>query len=156
MEIGERWVYRALLEDPIVEVRVEAIGTKRPPRIKVAFLSDKFEGCVDWVSPARLKVPWSERAQYVEREQRWALLRGAGSSMSAPDDVASQDVFDLFVDRTIALRLTGPALRNSVTEIYDWASLVSITGLGEQDLTSSLDIRELLRRLTPNGTRRLF
>jgi hypothetical protein len=142
MEIGERWAYRARLEYPIEEVRVKAIGTKKPPRVKVAFLGDDSEGRVDWVSPARLKVPWSERAQYVERERRWALLRGAGSSMSASDDVASQDVFDLFLDRTVTERLTGPALRKSVTAVHDWQSLTRIANLEKQDLISPLDIHE--------------
>ena len=142
MEIGERWVYRARLEYPIEEVRVEAIGTKKPPRVKVAFLGDESEGRVDWVSPARLKVPWSERTPYVEREWKWALLRGAGSSMSASDDMASQDVFDLFLDGTVTERLTGPALRKSVTAVHDWQSLESITGVSQQELTSPLDVHE--------------
>ena len=77
MEAGETWAYRARQQDAVTPVRVLKLGTARPPRLKVKFLDDQFEGREDWVSPARLKVLWDERGPWVAKDKRWRTARDA-------------------------------------------------------------------------------
>ncbi|MEV0376034.1 hypothetical protein AB0I10_41105 [Streptomyces sp. NPDC050636] len=56
------------------EVEVLKVGTGRPKRVKIRHLAEEAEGQVEWVSPARLRVPWNEVDAWLEREARLAEL----------------------------------------------------------------------------------
>lgn len=60
MRIGEEWAYRAKQRDPLVQVQIRRIGTKRPPRGLIRFIEDEHEGREEWGSPAGLKTTWDK------------------------------------------------------------------------------------------------
>ncbi len=60
MNIGEHWAYRTTA-GTWEEVVILALGKERkPPRARVEFLDDRFEGLRDWVLVKRLETPWGE------------------------------------------------------------------------------------------------
>ena len=85
MNRGESWAYRARATDAVVPVEVLAIGTARPPRVRVRHLLDEAEGREEWVPPARLKVLWSDVEPWLAREERWEAVRRASREV---DDTA--------------------------------------------------------------------
>jgi hypothetical protein len=70
-QAGQAWAYRARQVDDVVEVEVLKFGTKRPARVLVRFVEERFEGRQEWVPPARLKVPWAAVDNFRQREARW-------------------------------------------------------------------------------------
>jgi hypothetical protein len=44
MEEGEHWAYRSNRIGKFAEVTIKAIGTKRPPRVKILWVDDTYEG----------------------------------------------------------------------------------------------------------------
>lgn len=101
MEPGESWGYRARGIDPLVEVRVERLGTKKPSRALVAFVDESFEGKQEWVPPARLKVPWDEAGEYQAREARWKRVASAGPPREDPRNFAASEILDEFLDEEL-------------------------------------------------------
>jgi hypothetical protein len=92
---GDRWAYRARSVDDLDEVEVVRFGSKRPLRVLVRFIDTKHEGREDWVSPARLKVPWANRLAFLEHERRWDAVREPSPwDRYDPALNAAQDVFD--------------------------------------------------------------
>ncbi|GAA2341117.1 hypothetical protein [Dactylosporangium salmoneum] len=85
MEVGEEWAYRARGNEPLVRVVVIRLGRQRPPRVLVRFLDAELKGREEWVSPARLKVPWAGVAAFRRAEQAWDAV--AGASEQAVDSV---------------------------------------------------------------------
>jgi hypothetical protein len=71
---GEAWAYRARQADPLGEVVVMKIGSRRPIRVLVRFVDPSFEGLEDWVPPARLKVLWTD-VEAFERPPTARLVR---------------------------------------------------------------------------------
>jgi hypothetical protein len=102
MEPGESWAYRARGVDPLVEVRVVRQGAQKPARVLVRFIGDEFEGKEEWVPPARLKVLWSEAAEFQAREERWARVSAVGPGQEDPRDYAASEIFDEYVDSELA------------------------------------------------------
>ncbi|WP_094287078.1 hypothetical protein [Mycobacterium lehmannii] len=56
--MGEFWAYRVRRIEEVVQVDVLKLGTQRPSRVLVRWVDETFEGCQEWVPPARLKVRW--------------------------------------------------------------------------------------------------
>lgn len=102
MEPGESWAYRARGIDPLVEVHVVRQGVQKPARVLVRFVGDEFEGKEEWVPPARLKVLWSEAAEYQAREQRWSRVSSAGPDSEDPRHYAAGEILDEFLDSGLA------------------------------------------------------
>lgn len=102
MEPGESWAYRARGVDPLVEVRVVRQGAQKPARVLVRFVADEFEGKEEWVPPARLKVLWSQAAEFQAREERWARMCAVGPGQEDPRDYAASEIFDEYVDSELA------------------------------------------------------
>jgi hypothetical protein len=73
--VGERWAYREKSGASAVEVEVRRIGKSRPPRVRVRFVDDEFEGREEWVPEARLKVQWKDVVGWQAREDRWDAVR---------------------------------------------------------------------------------
>lgn len=119
---GERWAYRARTGDPLVEVEVLKLGVKRPPRVLVGFLDDAFEGLKDWVSPARLKVPWREVSAFMAREERWNRVFASCPPQDSPEEGAASQVFDILIDPSLA-RLAYKA--NGVARVADVGGLAA-------------------------------
>lgn len=95
MELGERWAYRAAPYDgPVSEVEVLKEGTQRPLRVKVRFVAEEAEGREEWVSPARLRVPWEQKTTWLEQQRRWAELTSDGPLEEEVDFVAASLVFE--------------------------------------------------------------
>jgi hypothetical protein len=93
--VGQRWGYRGKQTEPVTCVEVKRLGTGRPPRVLIKFVGDEFEGREEWVSPARLKVLWTNVDAWRENEQRWANLRDASDRIrDTPEDDALWMVID--------------------------------------------------------------
>lgn len=101
MEPGQAWGYRARGVDPLVEVRVLRLGTNRPARVLVAFVDDAFEGKEEWVPPARLKVPWSDAAEFEAREDRWNRVASVGPAQEDPRSYAASEIVDEYLDEEL-------------------------------------------------------
>ncbi|MBX7554371.1 hypothetical protein K1Y78_42130 [Streptomyces sp. tea 10] len=81
MEAGERWAYRAAPHHgPVEEVEVLKIGSQRPLRIKVRFVSEEAEGREEWVPSARLRIRWQDKDTWLARDNQWNEL-----TRDAPD-----------------------------------------------------------------------
>src|SRR4051812_47720627 len=92
--VGDRWGYRARQRDPLAEVEVLAVGTKRPPRVHVSFIDESFEGKEAWVPPARLKAPWNKAATWLAHEARWlAVVEASDDFVDSPFEGAVELVF---------------------------------------------------------------
>jgi hypothetical protein len=99
---GEAWAYRARYRDPLVQVVVEKIGSRRPPRILVRFIDPEFEGLEDWIPPARLKVPWADAADYEARERRWDAVLATSEEADEREIDAAGTVLEKLVPEVIA------------------------------------------------------
>jgi hypothetical protein len=122
MEIGEVWAYRARSLDPLVGVEVLRHGTKKPARALVRFVDIEFEGRQEWVPPGRLKVLWSEVAEFIADEARWEAVT-AESPRDTPEASAAWLVFDLVVDEELAVleSYRAPYLRVvNAQALADW------------------------------------
>ena len=128
MEAGEHWAYRARLTDPLTEVRVEAIGLKRPSRTKVTFLSDAYEGRSVWVVSCQLKVRWTERDAYESAGRAWQELRKPSSAMADTDEEVISQVFRSFMPRSV-LDSTRKRSDVGIVLVKDWTAFSRITGL---------------------------
>lgn len=94
---GEAWAYRARQVDPLVEVVVMKIGSRRPIRVLVRFVDPSFEGLEEWVPPARLKVPWAGVEAFEAKERRWTAVLAAFGE----DDERQADAAGIVFDRLI-------------------------------------------------------
>ncbi|WP_437773514.1 hypothetical protein [Arthrobacter sp. KNU40] len=132
MEPGESWAYRARGVDPLVEVRVVRQGTQKPARVLARFVSDEFEGKEEWVPPARLKVLWSQAAEFRAREERWARMCAVGPGQEDPRDYAASEIFDEYVDNELA---TINYRRGASITIKQKEALAERLGLRVEQLT---------------------
>lgn len=102
MEIAECWAYRARGTDPLVEVRLLKIGTRKPARVLVQFVADEYEGHQEWVSPARLKVLWSAAEEFAAREKRWDAICDGHQIRDTAEEYAAHVVFESLIDPAFA------------------------------------------------------
>jgi hypothetical protein len=116
VEVGENWGYRARGIDPLVEVEVHRIGTQKPARVLVRFVSSDFEGREEWVPPARLKVPWKEAPAFAEREARWDAVDTDPNLRDTSEEYAIDVVFREVINDSLAsvnYRMPGSAARRA-------------------------------------------
>lgn len=77
--VGDRCGYRQKGADPLVEVELLKIGQEqknpRTRRVFIRWVDDEFEGREQWVPAIRLKVPWADAVELMEKERRWAGIR---------------------------------------------------------------------------------
>jgi hypothetical protein len=83
LAVGQEWAYRANAKQPLTRVRVTKLGTQKPPRAKVYFLDDRFEGREKWAASGRLKAPWDQAGQWQAREDKRAAIEAASSASLA-------------------------------------------------------------------------
>lgn len=139
MDVGEHWAYRARRGEPMAEVRLERIGEQRPPRVRVAFLGDDFEGRIEWVPPSRLKTPWGARDDYIAGEQAWAALREPSKAMTNIDDDLINHVFGRYLGGDVISRPHGANSRG-ITVVRDWPLLEARTGLSRDEVRHPAEI----------------
>jgi hypothetical protein len=134
-ELGELWGYRARSRDELACVKVLKVGTKRPPRIKIRFVDDQYEGREDWVPPTRLKVRWEDRARFFAAEQRWHAVEDA--SAQAVDTIEAKTC-SLVFDHLKAINYIDwrSADRSAVLWTEDLDAFEAETGLKREDLLS--------------------
>jgi len=79
ISVGEHWGYRISDADALTEVVVRSINNSKPARVEIVYAAIP-ESLVDSVPPSRLKVLWSERTGFLQREAQWRAIS------STPDD----------------------------------------------------------------------
>ena len=126
MNAGEAWAYRARTADPLVEVKIVRIGSRRPARILARFVAPEFEGREDWIPPARLKVPWTQAAEFTARERRWTAIGNVAQIDRTPEHHASSWVFSELIDPSLAS--TDANKHAGVSRIHDVAGLCEALG----------------------------
>lgn len=106
VEVGQRWAYRKGARDAVACVDVIRVGSSRPPRVRVRFIDDEYEGREDWVPPGRLKVLWENVDSWQAAEDRWAALRDISADVRAtPEEDAAGWILDTLPDWNYAHRL---------------------------------------------------
>jgi hypothetical protein len=100
--VGEDWAYRHRARDAVTCVEVTKVGTARPPRVKVRFLDDVFEGREEWVPPSRLKVLWAEVDAWLAREARWDAVSAPSDGVDDTAEFwAAETVFEVVSDEDV-------------------------------------------------------
>lgn len=134
-EPGEFWGYRIRARGELACVRVLKVGTKRPPRVKIRFVDDQYEGREDWVPPPRLKIRWEDRASFFAAEQRWHTVEDA--SAEAVGTLEANTCILVF-DHLKALQYIDwrSADRCAVLRTKDLGAFEAETGLKRKDLLS--------------------
>ena len=130
--VGQAWAYRARHQDPLVQVIVVRLGVNTPRRVRVRFVDDAFEGCEDWVPPARLKVPWQDVDAYISRERRWEVVVRPSPAYDAPEESAAGIVFDELIDTGLAA--LGYNAERGVIRIHDVDGLAAFLDLDPGEL----------------------
>ena len=96
VNVGEEWAYREGANANPTPVRVTKVGTARPPRVKIRFLDDTFEGREEWVPPSRLKVLWADLDAWRAREDRWDAVAVPSVGVDGtPELWAAETVFEV-------------------------------------------------------------
>ena len=130
--IGETWAYRHHGGDPLVQVHVRSIGSKRPARVLIRFVDAAFEGREEWVPPARLKAFWRDVDAFTAREQRWDAVVNAFDVFDTPEESAASVVFNKLIDEGLAT--LGYNATNGVVTIRDLEGLAAFLELDPDDL----------------------
>ncbi len=104
-------------------MEIVRVGARKPKRVLVRFVDDAFEGLSDWVPPARLKVPWAERVQFLAWEDRWKALASGLPDHDSPELLAADAVIDIVVDPSLAE--TGYNATRGVLMIHDIEGLAA-------------------------------
>ncbi|QLH19307.1 hypothetical protein [Streptomyces sp. Rer75] len=131
MEVGERWAYRAAPHHgPVEEVEVLKIGSQRPLRIKVRFVSEEAEGREEWVPSARLRIRWQNKDTWLARDKRWNELTQDGpdaedTAFHAITTLYDEHLWDGVVSFGLNLRDRG------VLYIEDMAALKTLLDVPE-------------------------
>lgn len=124
---GEAWAYRARQADPLVEVTVLKVGSRRPIRVLVHFVDPSFEGLEDWIPPARLKVMWVEVEEFEAKERRWAAVTAACGENDERETAAASIVFDRLIPEHVATILYRQ--EDGVVAIDDVSGLAELLDL---------------------------
>jgi hypothetical protein len=132
---GDRWAYRERGTDALAEVAIVRVGIKTPPRVRVRWVDDQFEGREDWVPPDRLKVPWPDRETFRAWEERWRAVREPADDVPEPVRYAADQVIGLLVAPEVAT--TGYNAQNGVIKIYDPDGLAAFLAIEGNELRSA-------------------
>lgn len=158
--LGERWAYRASYRDPMVEVEVVRLGSRKPKRLYVKWVDDDFEGLTYWVPPARLKVPWNKADEYSAWVDRWEAVVAPTWEMDETLVRAVSNVIERFVDPKLAEEGWRSSERD-VLKVHDVPALAAYLGIEPErlwdpklsfeedgDLISPITIGHLVTRRT--------
>ncbi len=126
MEVGQYWAYRRSGTGPFEEVRVQKVGTKSPPRVRVRFMDEEREGDEDWVPRGRLKGLWRDIEELRAEDRAWAALRAAGRP-ETPESDAQFYIFGWLIPETV-MDMHGNG-SDGLAEIRDLPALLEATGL---------------------------
>lgn len=137
MRAGETWAYRARRKDPLVQVELIKIGTRRPSRVLIEFNGDEFEGRREWVPPVRLKTLWAHVDDFRTREARWAAVTTIGLPAGDPREYAAEIIFDELIDGAHAT--FGYAAKGGIIVVADVAGLAEFLQIPTDLLTSHQD-----------------
>lgn len=132
--VDSTWGYRARSRDDLAEVQIIKVGVRRPKRVLVSFVDDTYEGLREWVPPARLKVRWAEREQFLVWEHRWQVLTSISPDYDAPELLAAESVIDGLIDPSLAE--TGYNATRGVLIIHDAGGLAARLGVERDWLRS--------------------
>src|SRR5262245_4603397 len=132
---GEAWAYRYHAADPLTQVVIKRVGTRRPIRLLVRFVDPSGEGLEDWVPPSRLKAPWADVEAYQARERRWAALDAAGPGEDEHELWAAEHVFQLLIPTELA---TLCYHADGATTVHDVNGLSAKLGISAADLADDL------------------
>ncbi|MEV0065657.1 hypothetical protein [Amycolatopsis sp. NPDC050768] len=128
IEVGQRWACRKGARDHAACVDVVRVGSSRPPRVRVRFTDDEYEGREEWVPPGRLKVLWEHVDVWQANEARWAAVRDVSADMrDTPEEDAAGWVFDTLPDWNYANRLWGG--NSGILVVTDVDGLVADLGI---------------------------
>lgn len=130
--VGQRWAYCATENKEPVEVEVTAVAATGPRRVKVKFLAGQKAGVEELLSPARLKVLWSDRVSYFETEAQWRAL---ASKQDGPDGAAVDIVLDLLVREAAVLEWRKG--KQGTIAVRDAARVDAAVGGGLDELLSA-------------------
>lgn len=133
METGERWAYRtARSSASFHEAVVLAIGSKRPPRVRIELVGDEWQGERRWVAPSRLEVRWEDRHGYIELDRKVRAV----SAWTPPrlDRRTAEHVFIKLIPLEIA-EFNADSAGTSV--VYDVPALAQLTGLTQDELRAA-------------------
>jgi hypothetical protein len=134
VQVGEEWAYRERTNSNPTLVRVTKVGTARPPRVKIRFLDDAFEGREEWVPPSRLKVLWADLDAWRAREDRWDAIAAASVGVDrTPELWAAETVFEVVAGEDVLS--TGYREHAGVLCISDASKAADLLGT---DLSSFL------------------
>ena len=137
---GAAWAYRARQADPLVEVVVMKIGSRRPIRVLIRFVDPSFEGLEEWVPPARLRVPWVEVETFEAKEGRWGAVLAAYAERDEREADAAEIVFERLIPEGVARLWDYRA--DGVVAIDDVAGLARLLGLDPVELHDPLSFVE--------------
>lgn len=151
---GEAWAYRARQADPLVEVTVLRVGSRRPIRVLVRFVDPSFEGLEDWVPPARLKVTWVEAEEFEAKERRWAAVTAVRGEDDERETAAASIVFDRLIPEHVATIWDHRA--DGVVAIDDPARLAELLGFEPVELHDPVSFVEDGHLIAPWPVTRLI
>jgi hypothetical protein len=141
MNKGERWAYEIPKKYNLVEVVVDRIGTKRPPRVLISFVGDEFEGASEWVPPSRLKTPWAGVDAYLVREAAWDRLRAHSADVTEVESFAVEHVLIDRLPESVATRMFNHG-NFGLIAVHDWSALETLTGGSRADLIKGESLLE--------------
>jgi hypothetical protein len=125
-QVGEVWAYRARGADPLVAVEVVKLGSRRPPRLLVRFVDERFEGRQEWVPPGRLMVLWDESERWLAEERRCSAVREASvEAVESTEHKAAEMVLEMLtIDRIVDWRESHRHAVLAVTDSSEFARQV--------------------------------
>lgn len=125
--VGQRWAYRRGARESATCVEVRRLGTSRPPRVRVVFLDDVYEGREEWVPPGRLQTGWERVGEWQAREDRWAAAQALSEpAIDSTEETAAGWVFDTLYNPGTARRLHGR--NDGIVVIHDSDRLMADLG----------------------------
>jgi hypothetical protein len=132
VEVGQHWAYRPRTTGPFHEVKIVAIGTKRPLKIRIEFVDDEREGERRWVSPARLEVAWEDVAAYRKADEALVRLYAVSQTTRTESDAATE-IFGVYADLNDVASY-NPWSKGSITTVTDINGLARMTGLPPEEM----------------------
>jgi hypothetical protein len=128
------WAYRARAADALTAVEVLKLGSRRPLRVLVRFVEERFEGRQEWVPPARLKVLWDRAEQWLAAEQAWLTVREASAEAAESTEHRAAEIVleELLNDEIIDWRDSSHA----VLTVTDPATFVDRVGFDPGQLAT--------------------
>lgn len=129
LAVGGTWTYRPSGSSTFHEARVVSIGTRRPARVRIELVDDRWQGERRWVSPARLEVRWDDRHEFMELDRKIRAV-----TVWRPEQLdrrTAEHVFISLVPLEVA-EFNADSAGTSV--VHDVPALARLTGLTQDEL----------------------